>query len=148
METTEFPDAALPGSRALAVDESGDLALFGGIDGVAIVYSTSQKKTVHTLKAGGPVTAAIWWESKPVVALATGAIKIFEDGSEIGGFAVHAGAATGLSLHPSGEILASVGSDKSYVLYDLTSMSQISRVFTSSGMLNRIVQFDRSLIRQ
>ncbi|KAF2421558.1 cell cycle control protein [Tothia fuscella] len=133
-ETTEYPEAALPGSRALAVDESGDLALFGGIDGIAIVYSTSEKKTVYTLKCGGPVTSALWWDNKPVVALATGAIKIFEDGSEIGGFSVHAGAATGLSLHPSGDILASVGSDKSYVLYDLTSMSQVTRVFTNSEL--------------
>jgi len=77
---------------------------------------------------------AIWWDSKPVVALANGAIKVFEDGSEIGEFTVHAGAATGLSLHPCGDLLASVGSDKSYVFYDLTSMSQLTRVFTSSGM--------------
>jgi pre-mRNA-processing factor 19 len=136
-EATDLPEAELPGSRALAVDKSGDLALFGGLDGVAIVYSTSKKAVMHTIKCGpGSITHALWWDSKPVVALSTGAVKLYENGSQIGEFNVHAGAATGLSLHPSGELLASVGSDKSYVIYDLASMSQVTRVFSDSGTLN------------
>jgi pre-mRNA-processing factor 19 len=127
---------ALPGSRALALDKSGDLALFGGIDEVAIVYSISQKQTVHTIKVGkGSITDAIWWGTRPIIALSTGAVKVFEDGKEIGSFTVHAGPATGLALHPSGDLLASVGSDKSYVIYDLASTTQVTRVFTDSGML-------------
>jgi pre-mRNA-processing factor 19 len=140
---TPHSEAALPGSRALAVDSSGDLALFGGTDGVTIIYSISTQQTVQTLKVGsGSVTAALWWDSRPVIALSTGAVKVFENGTEIGQFTVHAGAATDLSLHPSGELLASVGSDKSYVIYDLTSMSQVTRVFTNSGMSDHYLYND------
>jgi pre-mRNA-processing factor 19 len=117
------------------VDKSGNLAIFGGLDGVAVLYSLSDKSTAQTIKCGpGSITGALWWDSKPVVALSTGAIKIYENGSQIGEFNVHAGAVTGLSLHPSGDLLASVGTDKSYAIYDLTSMSQINRVFTDAGM--------------
>jgi pre-mRNA-processing factor 19 len=136
---TPHPEAALPGSRALAVDSSGDLALFGGTDGVAIVYSISKQQTVQTMKVGsGSVTAALWWDSRPIIALSNGAVKVFDNGKEVEQFSVHAGAATALSLHPSGELLASVGSDKSYVIYDLTSMRQATRVFTDSGTSNSI----------
>jgi pre-mRNA-processing factor 19 len=134
VQPTEIPEAALPGSRALAVDQSGDLALFGGIDGVAIVYSVSEKKTVTPLKCGsGAVTDAIFWDSKPVIALSTGEVKVFAaDGEEVGHAKVHAGACTGLTLHPTGDLLASVGADKSYVAYDLPTMKTLTRVFTDS----------------
>ncbi|KIW03850.1 uncharacterized protein PV09_05149 [Verruconis gallopava] len=135
LEEKPHPDASLPGSRALAVDASGDLALFGGIDGVAVIYSISKQQTVQTIKVGsGAVTAAVWWDSRPVLALSTGTVKIFDNGTELGAFSVHAGPATDLSLHPSGDLLASVGSDKSYVIYDLTTMSQIARVFTNTEL--------------
>lgn len=132
---TDLSKAGLPGSHALAIDSTGDLALFGGADGVAVVYSISKKKVSKNIKFGaGSVTAALFWDSKPVIALSTGAVKVFEKGKEIANFEVHDGAATGLSLHPSGELLASVGEDKSYVIYDLTSFAQVTRVFTNSGM--------------
>jgi pre-mRNA-processing factor 19 len=91
---------------------------------------------VHTLKFGkGHITDAVWWETRPIISTSTGAVKIFDGAKEIGSFAVHAGSATGLTLHPTGDLLASVGSDKSYVVYDLESMVQVTRVFTDSGML-------------
>jgi pre-mRNA-processing factor 19 len=113
---------------------TGDLALFGGTDGVAIVYSLSKQETVQSIKVGsGSVTAAVWWETRPVLALSTGAVKVFDDGKEIGSFSTHAGSANDLALHPSGDLLASVGADKSYIIYDLTSLTQVTRVFTNSG---------------
>lgn len=119
------------------MDESGDLALFEGSDGSALVYSISEKEAVHTLKFGkGHITDAVWWGARPIISTSTGAVKIFEKEKEIGSFAVHAGSATGLALHPTGDLLASVGSDKSYVVYDLESMSHVTRVFTDSGMYN------------
>lgn len=134
-ETSALGQAALPNSRALAVDQSGDLALFEGSDGSAVVYSLSEKEAVHTLKFGkGHITDAVWWGARPIIATSTGAVKIFEKEKEIGSFAVHAGSATGLALHPTGDLFASVGSDKSYVVYDLESMAHVTRVFTDSGM--------------
>lgn len=133
-ETSELGQAALPNTRALAVDESGDLALFEGSDGSALVYSVSEKKAVHALNFGkGYITDALWWGARPIISTSTGAVKIFEKEKEIGSFTVHAGSATGLALHPTGDLLASVGSDKSYVVYDLESMSHVTRVFTDSG---------------
>lgn len=102
---------------------------------MAILYSLAQKQTLHTLKIGdGSITAALFWEQKPVLATSTGAIKIFENGNVMGEMLVHAGAATDISLHPSGDILASVGEDKSIVFYDLTTMKQAARIFTQSGL--------------
>jgi pre-mRNA-processing factor 19 len=71
-----------------------------------------------------------------VIAAVDGSVTIFEQGEEIRSYKVHAGAATGLSLHPCGLILASVGSDRSYILYDLSSSSTkpVARIFADSGM--------------
>jgi pre-mRNA-processing factor 19 len=61
-------------------------------------------------------------------------VKIFDvSGAEVASFSSHAGGITALALHPSGEILASVGVDKSYVLYDLSSLKPMSQIFTNSG---------------
>ena len=101
---------------------------------MAILYSLEQKQILHTLKWGeGNITAALFWEQKPVLAMSTGTIKIFEKGDVMGEMLVHAGAATDISLHPCGDILASVGEDKSIVFYDLTTMKQVTRIFTPSG---------------
>lgn len=48
-------------------------------------------------------------------------------------FTSHAGSANGLALHPSGDILASVGVDKSFVFYDLVGGSSVTQVYTDSG---------------
>jgi pre-mRNA-processing factor 19 len=119
------------------------------MDGVAILYDLSEKQTLHTMKCGeGSITAALFWEKKPVLAMSTGAIKIFGNGNVIGEMLVHAGAATDVSLHPSGDILASVGEDKSIVYYDLTTMKQVGRIFTQSGsclLLRTIVVFTNTM---
>jgi pre-mRNA-processing factor 19 len=49
-------------------------------------------------------------------------------------FTSHAGSANGLALHPSGDILASVGVDKSFVFYDLPGGKPVTQVYTDSGM--------------
>jgi WD40 repeat protein len=99
------------------------------------VYSVSQGQVVQTLKCGGgSVTDAVWCGNKPVVALSTGAVKIFDNGAEAASFDRHAGAVSAVALHPCGDILASVGVDKSYVLYDLLSLQTITQVSTDSGM--------------
>jgi pre-mRNA-processing factor 19 len=122
-----------PGGKSLSLDSTGDLALVGGVDGVAGVYSLSQQRVVQTFKAGGPVTDAVWAGNKAVVASATGAVKVFENGSEVANFTSHAGEVTALAVHPSGDIIGSVGVDKSYVLYDLSTSSPVTQIFSDSG---------------
>jgi pre-mRNA-processing factor 19 len=122
-----------PGSRFLSLDRSRDLALLGGFGGVAEVVSISQKKVVQTIKVGsGTVTDGLWAGDLVVLAMSTGAVKVFEDDSEVANFTGHAGEATSVALHPSGEILASVGVDKSYIFYDLMSSTVATHIYTNS----------------
>ncbi|KAJ4320728.1 hypothetical protein N0V94_003258 [Neodidymelliopsis sp. IMI 364377] len=123
-----------PGSSAISIDESGDLSLFGGADGVAGVYSTSQQKVVQVLQVGSPVTATTWWGSRAVVATAAGTVKIFENGNEIAQLGLHAGAVTSLSLHPSGSILASGATDKRVAYYDLSTFKTVSQIYTEADV--------------
>jgi pre-mRNA-processing factor 19 len=129
-----------PGASFLSLHDDGDLAVVGGVDGIAGVYSISQQRIVQVLKGGGgPITDAVWVGSRAVVSSQSGRIKVFEGQEELSTFSSHAGSTTGIALHPSGDILASVGDDKSYVLYDLVSMSTITQVYTNSGMLGTIL---------
>lgn len=120
-------------ARSIPLDTSGDLALVGGADGAAGIYSISQKKIVHELDVGnGTVTDAIWVGGRAVFATSSGNVKIFEAGNEVSSFNGHSGEVTALAVHPSKEILASVGADKSYIFYDLVSLTQAIQVYTGS----------------
>jgi len=110
------------------------LALFGGADGVAGIFSTSQQKVVQALKAGSAVTATAWWGERAVVGTSAGHVKIFEDGQEIAQLGSHAGPVTSVSVHPSGAILASGGSDKRFALYDLASNKTVSQIYTEADV--------------
>ncbi|KAH0547513.1 hypothetical protein FGG08_000238 [Glutinoglossum americanum] len=134
--TIETSEALYPGSKSIAIDISGDLALVGGTDGIAGLYSISQKRLVQVLNGGdGAIIDMTWWGNRAVFSTSSGTVKIFDvNGAGVASFNSHAGEVTALALHPSGEILASVGVDKSYVLYDLSSLKPVSQVFTDSGL--------------
>lgn len=131
-DVTNKVESVYPGSIALSLDKSGDLALFGGSDGVAGVYSISQQKVVHALKVGSGVTETTWWDSRAVVATAHGTVKIFENGDEIAQLGSHAGPASSIAVHPSGAILASAGLDKQFMFYDLSTFQTVSKVYTEA----------------
>ncbi|KAL6704312.1 hypothetical protein ACN47E_008376 [Coniothyrium glycines] len=133
-DVTASSDPLYPGSSEVSLDESGDLALFGGVDGVAAVYSISQGKVVHVLKAGSAVTATAWWGNRAIVATAAGTVKIFEEGKEIAQVGSHAGAVTSVSLHPSGKLLASAGRDKRFALHDLSSFKTVSQIYVEADI--------------
>jgi pre-mRNA-processing factor 19 len=104
----------------------------------------AQKRVLQALKGGGgPITDAVWAGSRAVVATESGRIKVFEGPKELVTFSSHAGRATGIALHPSGDILASVGDDKSYILYDLDPMTTVTQVYTDSGMRANLFQLTR-----
>lgn len=130
---TETSEPLCPGGRSLSINSTGDLALLGGADGSVVVYSLSQKSVLHTLKSDGPVTGATWAGEKAIVGSATGSVKVFEGGEELANFSSHAGEVTAIAVHPTGDIVASVGVDKSYVLYDLTTNSVVTQIYTSAG---------------
>jgi pre-mRNA-processing factor 19 len=116
----------------LSVEE--DYAAIGGPSGDVAIYSIESDKVERSLPVGEPVTDSIWKGSRVVFATAKGSVKVYENGSEVASFSDHAGPATGLAMHPSGEILASVGSDKSFVFYDLVGLKRATRVFSNSCM--------------
>lgn len=133
-QPSEASEPVSPGGKSLSIDTSGDLALVKGSDDAAHVYSLSQKQVVRTLKGnGGSVTDAVWVGDKAAVAYSTGAVRIYENEAEIAGFESHAGEVTALAVHPTGDIVASVGVDKSYVLYDIPTSSSITQIYTDSG---------------
>lgn len=118
-----------PGSTALTLNEAGDCALFGGADGTAGVYDLNQNKVVATFKAGSAVTDVLWSGSRQFVASSSGAVKVFQDGNQIAELSSHAGAATSLAIHPSKAILATAGSDKRFMFYDLENFRMVSQVY-------------------
>ncbi|RAH82160.1 cell cycle control protein [Aspergillus japonicus CBS 114.51] len=133
---TQTSETLQPGAKTLSVNSSGELAIVGGADGTASVYSVSQKQVVQALPASGPITSAAWAGEKAIIASSTGSVKVFENGAEIANFNSHAGAATAVAVHATGDIVASVGADKSYVLYDLTTNSVITQIFSDASLLS------------
>lgn len=96
----------------------------------------SDNRVVHALKGGGgSITSGVWAGSKAVISTSAGRVKIFEGQEEAASFGAHAGEVNAVALHPSGDIVASVGGDQSYVLYDLTTTAVVTQVYTTSGML-------------
>lgn len=97
------------------------------------MFSFSKNKSSHVLKGGqGSATGGLWAQDKAVVSYSNGSIKVFEAEQEISSFSVHAGSANAVALHPGGSILASVGEDKTYVLYDLESDQVLTQVQADS----------------
>ncbi|KAF2794275.1 Prp19-domain-containing protein [Melanomma pulvis-pyrius CBS 109.77] len=131
-DVTNSSEPLYPGSNCLSLNESGDLALFGGADGVAGIYSLAKEKVVHVLKCGTPVTATAWWGARAIVGTSAGVVKVFEDGDETAQLGDHAGPVTSIALHPSGAILASGGSDKRFIFYNLSNLKVVSQVYTES----------------
>ena len=95
----------------------------------------SQQELLTPLKGGdGAITDVAWVGTRPVTAAANGAVRIWDEkGSSSTLLGSHAGAATAIAVHPSGDILASVGTDKSWVTYDMNTGKAICQVYTESG---------------
>lgn len=128
-------EPAFAGGRFLSIDHSGALALVGGPDGSAGVYSLSENRVLRTLEArGGSVTGGVWADAKAVISTSAGRVKVFEGEDEAMSFSAHAGEVTAVALHPGSDLIASVGVDKSYVMYDMTTSAVVTQVYTNSGM--------------
>jgi pre-mRNA-processing factor 19 len=119
----------------LTVHESGNAALVAGSQGgVGLVSLNENNAIAYSLNIGkGHATSAVWAQDRAVIGTSAGSVKVFEKDQEIKSFSAHAGKANAVALHPSGTIAASVGDDKSYALYDLTSGQLLSHVHTNSS---------------
>lgn len=120
----------VPQTTTVALE--GEYAAVGGLAGSVAIYSIAADKAERSLQVNEPVTDSIWTGSKVVVATAKGSVKVYDSGSEVASFSDHAGPVTAMALHPGNEILASVGSDKAFIFYDLVNLQRATRVYTSS----------------
>ncbi len=127
-------EALYAGAQSFALNTRGDSVLVGGREGKLGVYSMSEKVIIQEMNAApGSITDALWIGNSAAASTSTGNVKIWESGTEVASFAGHAGEVTALAMHPSGDILASVGIDKSYIFYDLSSNTIATRVLTNAG---------------
>ncbi|KAG5930417.1 hypothetical protein E4U53_002240 [Claviceps sorghi] len=123
---------ALPVSQATSIDLSGSYAALGGSKGEAAIYAVEADTLERQLAVNEAVTSTLWSGSKVFFATSKGNVKVYEAGNETASLSEHAGAVTGVSVHPSGDILGTVGVDKSIILYDLTTMKRASRAYADA----------------
>ncbi|KAF3902903.1 hypothetical protein AA313_de0209135 [Arthrobotrys entomopaga] len=134
-KTLSSSEPLYPGGTSISVDVERNTALVGGVDGVAGVYSLDGNLSRVLPSQDGAITDTAWWGSRPVTASASGIVRLWEEsGNESTPFQKHAGKVSAISMHPSGQLLGSVGVDKSYILYDLTTSKAVSQVYTSSAL--------------
>lgn len=124
--------SALPVPQASSLDIEDATAAIGGLTGQSVTYLMETDAVEQALAVGEPVTATLSTASRVIFATSQGSVKVYQNGDQLAEVTEHAGAATSLSAHPGGQILASVGSDKSIVFYELASMKRISRTYADS----------------
>ena len=130
-------------SQATSIDVEGSFAALGGLKGEAAIYSVEADKLERQLPVGESVTNTLWSGTKVFFATSQGNVKMYDAGSEVASLSEHAGPVTALSAHPGGDILGSVGADKSIVFYDLATMKRASRAFADSGKFTRLPPPDK-----
>ncbi|KAJ1826659.1 hypothetical protein LPJ56_002066, partial [Coemansia sp. RSA 2599] len=129
-----------PGIVTICLDRTGTLALTGGLDNHAEVYSRANDQTLATLKGHTKkITAALWVNGggldKPIItASADKSIRIWSpkpanaeqdaDLRSIGWtkthiIKAHSSDVVGLSLHPCGEYFVSAASDGTWAIHTL-----------------------------
>jgi len=129
-------DTPCAGGTFLDVRVSDNTALIGGRRGGAYTVQPSSGKLDAVVSEAESVTAGVWAGSRIAVATSNGKVKIVENGQEVASFGAHSASVTGLAVHPSGDILASVSSDRSYALYDIESNRLLTQVQASSGTVS------------
>ena len=123
---------AIPVPKASSIGMEGDYAAISGLQGDVGIFSIEAAKLERSLQINEPITDTIWLGTRIILATAKGSVKVYDGGNEVASFADHAGPTTGLALHPSEDILAAVGADKSIVLYQLSTLKRVARVFTDA----------------
>ncbi|KAJ2823421.1 hypothetical protein IWW50_003789 [Coemansia erecta] len=135
-----------PGLTSLELDTSGDLALTGGMDNHAEVYSRSRDQTLATLKGHTKkVTAAVWvgaggLEQRIVTGSADKSVRIWSpkagnaDGTNVRAIGWtkdciikhHAAEIAGVAVHPCNEYVASASVDGSWAVHSMDGATVIS----------------------
>ncbi|KAI5812116.1 WD40-repeat-containing domain protein [Pyronema omphalodes] len=131
---TSTSDALYPGAKSISLDVSGDLALLGGSDGNAGIYSISQQQVITELNSSdGAINDVAWAGSNAVTGSSSGVVKVWnQSGSDSTAMTAHAGPVVALAVHPSKSVVASAGADKSWALYDIEAGKSVVQVYDQS----------------
>ncbi|RKF59510.1 Pre-mRNA-processing factor 19 [Erysiphe neolycopersici] len=132
-ETSFTSEPLYSNTTFLAIHDTTQLAIIGGNEGVVGIYSIAENKIQQSMEIGYPITNGIWFADHPVISTSSGLVKVL--GIDELSFNLHNGSANHLALHPCGDILASVGADKSFVLYDLAGKKSVCQIFTDSELV-------------
>lgn len=139
-EVKQTIDSQFTGAKSLAVDKTGDLFVCGDSDGTMGIYDLKQGAfTTRSNVGAGAILDGAWCNDRPAVSTASGTVFMVQEGAVQAKFQKHAGAATAVAAHPSGDVLASVGVDKSYVLYDLHSSKVLTQVYGDAGKYPQVL---------
>ncbi len=111
---------------ALAASRDGSLFASADLEGIVVIWRTSDPKPVAAIRHGHGAVRAL--EFGPGRVLASGGddrhVRLWtENGAEIGGGVYHLGAVSVVTFDPSGERLVTVGKDGSVVLWDTATMN-------------------------
>lgn len=128
------------GAKHLAADSSGDFFLTGDSDGTMGIFDLGAGSfTTRSNLGAGAILSGAWANDKQAVSTANGTVVVAQDGAVLGKFQQHAGAANALASHPSGDLLVSAGYDKSYIVYDLSTMRVLTQVYGDIGRSQPII---------
>lgn len=135
-----------PGAQASSLDisKSDGVVLVGSRQGGAFAVEPSDGSVRALVADTESITAGRWFGSRCAVATSSGKVMIVENGKETASFKTHSEAVTGLALHPSGDLLASVSSDRTFAFYDLEQNELLTQVETNSGMCSKIAKSDHT----
>lgn len=140
-------DTQFTGAKTLAADQTGDFFLCGDSDGTMGVFDSNQGAfTTRSNLGAGAILGGAWVNDKQVVSTSSGTVVVAQEGAVQEKFQQHAGAATAVATHPCGEIVVSVGYDKSYILYDISTMEALTQVYGDVGMWIVILKAEVMLI--
>lgn len=124
----------MDGALSISLNSDTDNVVLGGKTGEAYLVSVPKGKIVNKYQIEGAVTDIVSPGSKVVLASTKGLICVYDEANLVSEFTQHAGKVAAIAIHPSGDILASVGEDKSIVLYDIPGAQVATQIFTNSGM--------------
>lgn len=135
LEVTSTVETGFSSAKRLAADATGNFFLCGDSQG-AIGVLDLQKKAItsrHNLGAGA-VLGGAWLGNQQIVSTSSGAVIVADGETIVAQFDQHAGPATAVDVHPCGDIAVSVGSDKSYILYDVPASKVLTQIYGDIGL--------------
>ncbi|RPA98122.1 Prp19-domain-containing protein [Choiromyces venosus 120613-1] len=130
-QTLRVLETPFSGASSVDLDAAGELTLVGGANGSSGIYSLAREDMATILKASdGAIVDVAWAGRNAITASAGGVLRIWDQqGSDSTTIKAHSGGLKALATHPRDDLLASVGEDKSWVVYDLEASKPVIQAY-------------------